>query len=90
MTNFLLGLNGVWSKLDGAKTYLGGAILLLSASAGFLSELLKLVADKNILEVWSFIKGLPSDQYVIAFAAGLVAVGLRHAVAKGPDAPVAP
>ncbi len=92
MANFLLGLSGFWNKLDGAKTYIGGGVLLLSSSAGLLSEVLKLIADKDPIEVWGFIKALPQDQFVLSFAAGLVAVGLRHAIAKSdaPSAPAAP
>lgn len=87
--NWLLGLDKVWDKLDGSKTYLGGGIALLQGAAGLLSEILKLVADKDALEVWNFVKGLPADQNVALLAAGLVAVGLRHAVAKAADAPAA-
>ncbi len=87
--NFLLGLSNLWSKLDGAKTYIGGGVLLLTSSAGLLSEVLKLISDKDPLEVWSFCKGLPQDQFILSFAAGLVAVGLRHAIAKA-DAPATP
>ncbi len=77
-----LALNKLWDKLDGAKTYIGGSVLLLTSSAGLLAELLKLLNDKNPMEAWSFLKALPQDQVVLSFAAGLVAVGLRHAVAK--------
>ncbi len=86
----LLGGNKLWQKLDGAKTYIGGGILLLSSSAGLLAEVLKLVNDKNPLEAFAFVKGLPQDQFILSFAAGLVAVGLRHAVAKQEDALPAP
>lgn len=86
--NWLLGLGGLWDKVDGAKTYISGSILLLSGSAGLLGEVLKLIADKSIVETWGWVKGLPADQYVLTFAAGLAAVGLRHAVAKSADAPV--
>lgn len=87
--NWLLGLGGLWDKLDGAKTYISGSILLLSGTAGLLGEVLKLVADKNVVEAWNWAKGLPADQYILTFAAGLAAVGLRHAIAKTDAAPVA-
>lgn len=80
--NWLLGLGGLWTKVDGAKTYIAGSIGILSGAAGLLGEVVKLITDKSIIETWGWIKALPSDQYVLTFAAGLAAVGLRHAVAK--------
>ena len=88
LLNKLTGLGSVWDKANGAKTYIGGSIGMLSGAAGLLGEVLKLISDRNALEVWAWLKQLPSDQYVLTFAGGLAAVGLRHALAKQDAASV--
>jgi hypothetical protein len=80
------GAGKVWGKLDGSKTYLGGAVSILSGAAGLLSEILALINAQDTAAVWEFVKHLPADQNILAIAGGLAAVGLRHAIEK-KDAP---
>lgn len=83
----LAGAGKLLDKLNGVKSYIGGGALMLSGAAQVLEGLAK-VNDLATLLGW--IKHLPADQGVMAFAAGLAAVGLRHSVAKAADQPAQP
>lgn len=87
LINKLTGLGSLWEKADGAKTYIAGGASILTGAAGLLAEVAKLIADKNTLAVWAFVKSLPTDQSWLLILGGLTAVGLRHAIQK-QDAPV--
>ena len=89
----ITGLAAVLRKADGAKTYLGGGVLLASGGAKVLigvAAILGAVAGvSDAAGLLALVKGaasLPGIADIQAgasqFALGLVAVGLRHAVAK--------
>jgi len=81
------GAGVIWEKLDGAKSYVGGAIGILAGAAGLLQEVLNILNSHDAGAALAFVKGLPHDQNILAIAAGLVAVGIRHAIAKQEPAP---
>lgn len=82
----LAGAGKIFGYLNGIKSYLGGGALMLSGLSQILTEIITINDLSGLLD---FIKQLPQDQGVLAFAAGLAAVGLRHATAKAA-APVQP
>lgn len=86
--NFLAkvsGLGWVWEKLDGYKTYVGGASGVFLGAAGLLQEIVTLVDHKNYAEVLAWARALPHDQSILAILAGLAALGLRHSNQKLED-----
>ncbi len=80
--NWLLGLNKVWTALDGWKTYIAGGASLLTGVAGLLTEIVKLINDKSATEAFHWLQSLPQDQSWMLVLAGLAAIGLRHSDAK--------
>jgi hypothetical protein len=80
------GASKVWAVLDGKKSYLAGAIGILSGVVGLLENVLAIVNAQDVSMLWDFLKALPTDQNILAIAAGLAAVGLRHAQEKNAPA----
>lgn len=87
------GLAAILRKADGAKTYIGGGVLLASGGAKVLlgvAAILGAVAGVSdaagLLALVQNAASLPGIADIQAgatqFALGLVAVGLRHAQAK--------
>lgn len=96
----LTGLGKLMEKVNGGKTYLGGAVTILSGAAAVLSNvaciLNKVLAAEGAGDILEIAKALPDDPCLKALLAGaaavglgLSAIGLRHAVKKAVDAPAA-
>ena len=79
------GVGAVLTKLNGAKSYISGAVLFLAGLIALLNEILA-INDANGLLVLA--KGFLSDPAIRQMAEGLGILGLRHAIAK-KDAPSA-
>ena len=73
------GANKVVAWLDGRKSYLSAAALILSGAAGLLTEV---VALKDAAAIFEFAKKLPQDQALQLILNGLGILGLRHAIGK--------
>ncbi len=88
MIDWFIGVpKSVWDAVDGAKTYIAGAVSLLTGAAGILQELAVPLAAHSVSGVWSVIKGLPHDNSWLMIVGGLTAVGLRHSQAKAVTEP---
>lgn len=89
----LFGLKALWTKIDGYKTYIAGASLMLGGAASILTGLAGLLAEflplQGIPQVYTWLKGMGHDVNAgivtagwIAFHQGLAAVGQRCALDK--------
>ena len=74
------GIQKLWGVFNGSKTYLGAAALILSGAGQLVAHL---AAVSDLAGLYAFVQALPTDPGLAALGAGLAALGLRHAVAKG-------
>jgi len=87
------GVNAILSKVNGAKTYIGGIGKILTGSSAVLSGaacvLEKIGGISSASEVMKLIKGISHDPCSVAVLAGiavvssgLTSIGIRHAISK--------
>ncbi len=84
------GLDWIWDKVDGAKTYLAAAAAILSGLAGVVNEVFPPLTAHNAAGLLNIVKSLPSDPNWVMLVGGVATLGLRHAVQKAADAPTVP
>ena len=72
----VVGVNGI---LSGARVYLVGAAMILVGGADVLTSA---AAVTDLGTLWVFIQGFAHSAGVMKVLEGLLAIGLRHAVAK--------
>ena len=72
------GLGWIFSKLDGAKTYIAASVSILSGLAGLLQEFLAVEGKHDFSALLTFAKDLPQDSCWLLILAGAAAIGLKH------------
>ena len=78
----LSGLGWIWAKLDGYKTYLGAAGLILTGAAGVLNGFIGVEQQHNAAALLHWVKGLPNDAAWLMLMNGFGILGLGHKVQK--------
>lgn len=89
MNNWLLGLilpkkvgeivGKIQLFLDGKKTYLAGAIVILQAVMMLIEQF---IGMSGLADIFSWLKGIASNPAILQIGAGLGMIGLGHKLDK--------
>jgi len=78
----LSGLSWIWTKLDGYKTYLAAAGLILTGAAGVLNGFIGVEQQHNAAALFHWVKSLPTDASWLMLMNGLGILGVGHGIKK--------